>query len=129
MGVISINAGNIYPTANDGLAEQYTGGGPAPAAEAVAMGGGTSGDDQVRRALTIGGQASPLIGLLVFGGLTVGIMLIANNVGEAGEFSNLRASAYNIALISLIATAGIPLWKFVFTKWPVAGVSTWVQAV
>jgi len=70
-----------------------------------------------------------LTGLLVFAVLTAAIMWVAHRFGEAGEFSNIKASAYNVLLISLVAVAGIPVWKFLFTRFRVPGVSEWVLSV
>jgi hypothetical protein len=56
-------------------------------------------------------------------------MWVAHRFGEAGEFSNIKASAYNVLLISLVAVAGIPVWKFMFTRFRVPGVSEWVLSV
>ncbi len=72
---------------------------------------------------------NPLAGLVVFGALVVAIMLVAQRYGEAGEFANLRASAYNVLLVSLIAVAGIPVWKFLLARFRVPGVSEWVLSV
>lgn len=113
---------NVYPTMGSeslgGLGTPNGGGPPAPSAS-----------PQVERALTIGGQASPLTGLVVFGVLVAVIMFIAQRVGPTEDFRNIRASAYNVLLISLIAVAGIPVWKALLTRFPVPGVSAWVHAV
>lgn len=119
-------ARNLYPTEGGGesLGQMATGDfGPTPGQ----IEAGTAPD--VNAALEIGGQASPLIGLLVFAALAAAIMFAAQRVGDAGAFSNIKASAYNVLFISLVAVAGIPIWKFAFTRVPVPGVSTWVHTV
>lgn len=73
---------------------------------------------QAQAAVTVGGL-TPLTGLLVFGALVVVVMLLAQRVGEPEEFRNLRASAYNVLLISLIALAGLPVLKTVIQLLPV----------
>lgn len=73
---------------------------------------------QAQAAVTVGGL-TPLTGLVVFGALVVVVMLLAQRVGEPEEFRNLRASAYNVLLISLIALAGLPVLKTVIQLLPV----------
>lgn len=112
---------NVYPTmGGESLGGLGTPNGQAPTPGVT---------PHVDRALTIGGQASPFAGLVVFGVLVAVIMVIAQRVGPAEDFRNIRASAYNILLISLIAIAGIPVWKALLTRFPVPGVSAWVHAV
>jgi hypothetical protein len=49
--------------------------------------------------------------------LIIGIILFAaKKTGNAGEFSNLRASTYNIALITLVAIVGLTGLKVVASK-------------
>src|SRR5512146_228222 len=84
------------------------------------------GGNHVDEALQIGGQGSPLMGLAVFGVLAAGLYLIAKHTGEDGSFSSIKGSAYNALFISLVAVTGIPVWKFLFTRLKVPGVSTWV---
>lgn len=120
-------ARQIYPTLGGETAGDLATGPFAPRAEAQTA--ATTGHPDVDAALTIGGQASPLMGLVVFGGMVVGIMLLAQHLGEGEEFRNVKATAYNALVISLLAVAGIPVWKFVFTRVKVPGVSTWVLSV
>lgn len=118
---------NIYPTLGaETLGQMVTGPMPGPNPERVASG---AASEELERALMVGGQANPLVGLLVFGGLALGIMLLAQRLGGPDGFGNIRASAYNILLVSLLAVAGIPVWKFVFTRVKVPGISTWVHSV
>jgi hypothetical protein len=84
---------------------------------------------QAEEAARVGAQGHPLAGLVVFGVLVAAIMYLAQHLGEPEEFRNIRASAYNVLLISLIAVAGIPVWKFLFTRVQVPGVSAWVLSV
>lgn len=65
-------------------------------------------------------------GLIV---LFIVLGLIAKKAGNESEFSNLRVSAYNILQVTLMATIGIAGLKVLFTRFPVPGISTLVQAV
>lgn len=86
-------------------------------------------DTHVQQALEIGGQASPLVGLAVFLVLIILVYMLAKQFGEDGDFSNIKATAYNSIFISLVAVAGIPIWKTIFTRFKVPGLSTYVLSV
>lgn len=53
------------------------------------------------------------LGLAIIIGL---ILFAAKKTGNAGEFSNLRASTYNIVLITLVAVVGLTGLKIIATK-------------
>lgn len=55
--------------------------------------------------------------------------IVARKAGNEGEFGNLKVSAYNILMITLAAVIGIAGLKVLFTRFPVPGVSTLLQAV
>lgn len=117
---------NVYPTFEGESLGQIASGqdiGPTPGEVEAGVNG------EVDAALRVGGQANPLVGLLVFVLLVAAIGFIAHRFGEAGAFSNIKANAYNALFISLVAVAGIPIWKAVFTFFKVPGASTWVQSV
>lgn len=59
---------------------------------------------------------SPMVTFLVVLGLLLVLMWMANRWGEPGEFSNLRASAYNVLFIALAAIVAIPLIKVAAVK-------------
>jgi hypothetical protein len=66
--------------------------------------------------------------------IIVGLILFAaKKTGDAGDFSNLRASTYNIGLVTLIAVLGITFLKIVAVKVEnvpgLGGFSTVVKAV
>lgn len=83
---------------------------------------------QAQQAVTVGG-VSPLTGLLVFGALVAVVMYLAQHVGEPDDFRNLRASAYNVLLISLVALAGLPVLKAVIQIAPLpAALKTYAAA-
>lgn len=119
-----VPAGNVYPGLSETLGQEASGMelGPTPEAHAA----GTADLDD---ALRVGGQASPLIGLLVFVLLAWFVMWLAGRFGDTKSFSNIKGSAFNILFISLVAVAGIPAWKYLFTVLKVPGVSTWVHSV
>lgn len=83
---------------------------------------------QAQAAVQIGGL-NPLTGLLVFGALVAVVMWAAQRLGEPEDFRNLRASAYNVLLISLIALAGLPVMKTLVQVLPLpAAVKTYAAA-
>lgn len=117
---------NVYPTfPGYTLGQQVTGASPYLTPEARAAGG----DSEAADALAVGGQANPILGLVVFAGIIVAVTLIARNIGGPEEFRSIKGTAYDAFWVSLVAVAGIPLWKFLFTKVKVPGVSTWVHSV
>lgn len=54
----------------------------------------------------------------VFLGMLLVLMWVAHKLGEPGEFSNLKASAYNVLFIALVAVVGIPPIKLAASKIP-----------
>jgi hypothetical protein len=127
-----VTSGSVYPASGLSIAASATGAGKrllsvsgsgsnAPAAQAAGAG--------------VAFPAGNLgIGLVVFLVLTAIVMFVVHRWGEDGDFSNLRASAYNILVVSLIAAVGIPIWKI--TTWKLADMgvplmdhaATWVLA-
>lgn len=61
---------------------------------------------------------SPLVTFLVVLGFLLLLMWLAHTYGEPGEYSNLKASAYNVLFIGLTASLFIPLLKVVAVKIP-----------
>ena len=128
LDVNTINQRNLYPAAMGVTVGQSAG---ANNQNISAMNGATpsTGDSgEVSQAVSIGGQASPVIGALVFIALIVALKFVSQRVGSETGFSNIRVSPFNILIVSLAAVIGIPVWKYVFTKFPVPGVSTWVHS-
>lgn len=118
---------NIYPgLGQETLGQMATGLDPGPSPAAVEA--GTMNGD-VARALTIGGQANPIVGFLLFGLLATGLMLLTRTMTPEEKPGSIKASAINALIISLWAVAGIPVWKYLFTRFPVPGLSAWVHAV
>ena len=61
---------------------------------------------------------SPLVTFLVLLGFLLLLMWLANTYGEPGEYSNLKASAYNVLFIGLAAAVFIPILKALAVKMP-----------
>jgi hypothetical protein len=61
---------------------------------------------------------SPLMTFLVVLGFLLLLMWLAHTYGEPGEYSNLKASAYNVLFIGLTAAAFIPLLKVLAVRVP-----------
>lgn len=123
MAVNTVPAANVYPGAGGPTLGNMYQVMPNVNAEEYSI---NPNDMHVQEALQIGGQASPLMGLVVFVLMIVALTYIFGRYGGEGAFSNIKGSAYNVLLISLVAVAGIPVWKYAFTRIKVPGVSTWV---
>lgn len=86
-----------------------------------------------------GGSApagSLVTGLIVFSALVAIIMFVTHKWGgESSDFSNVRASVYNVLIISLIAFVGLPVLKLGAIQLAGMGVpfaddiQTWAMAV
>lgn len=116
---------DVYPAApGSTIAQNATGGNSAGPSGAVMP----VGNDAASRAMAIGGQANPVIAGIVFFVLVFGLMMLAKRLGTDEDFKSLKPSVYNVVTIALAATAGMPVLKFLATKFPVPGLSTWVLA-
>ncbi len=89
-----------------------------------AMGGAA----QVAHAANEGAKGNPLVYWFVLLVLLLVFMWGVQKTGGEG-FGNIKASAYNVLVISFAAILGISFWKTVFTRVPVPGVSTVVLSV
>jgi hypothetical protein len=75
-----------------------------------------------------------VIGFVVFVVMCAIIMLVAKHVGDEGDFKNIKASAYNVLFVGLVAAVGIPVFKVLFYKMAQMGVpladhaASWVLA-
>lgn len=122
-------AGNLYPSADSGAAASLglrmgasSGFQGTPEKTAVQ-------DQSPIPAAGPGGQKNVLIAGVVFVALLFVLMFTAKHLGEEGEFKNIKLSAYNALVIALAAIVGIPVFKFLFTKVQIPGLSAWVLAV
>lgn len=118
---------DVYPTAVGQTIAQAATGGATPGGRAMMVPGGPNADAQ--KAAMIGGQGNIVIGGLVFFGLVFGLMILATKIGGSDDFKSLKPSVYNVLTIGLAATAGIPVFKYIFAKFPVPGVSAWVHSI
>lgn len=130
LDVNSLNMRNLYPTAlghtvgQAGTSNNQT---SMPTQSATVSGGATA-SPEIENSLQIGGQANPVFGALVFIALIVLLSFAAKRFGSVEEFRNIKASPYNVLIISMAAIIGMPVWKYVFTKFPLPGISTWVAS-
>lgn len=125
----SVFPGNVYPSANAGPSASL--GIRAGAASAFA-GSPVAEDLQTENAMpslpslsgigVLAGGATLIVLLLV-------LMFVAHRIGEQGDFKNVKVSFYNALVIGLAAVITIPLFKLLFTKIQIPGVSHWVAAV
>jgi hypothetical protein len=126
----TVPGGNVYPWLNSGSSSSLGArssamsgfpGSPAKEDEAEAPGSPTPN--------TIGGTSSFLVAGAVFVGLLFVMMFAGHALDGEENFKNIKVSAYNVLLISLAAVVGIPVFKFLFSKVPIAPLRTWVAAV
>jgi hypothetical protein len=127
LDVNSVNLRNVYSSAQGHTIGQAGTTGNQSAMPTVNA-SPTNADAQTHQALTIGGQANPVIGGIVFLALIVGLSFLAKRVGSVDEFKNVRVSPYNVLIISMATVIGMPVWKYLFTRFPIPGVSTWVAS-
>jgi hypothetical protein len=124
--------GSVAPSAGGSVALFSTGSGkrqvtPTGSNSPASPGGGA------------GSSSAPagnfLIGMLVFFVFLLVIMFVAHRFGDSENFSNLKASAYNVLFIAFVAIAGIPVIKIGVVQLasmdvPLADhASAWVTAV
>lgn len=101
--------------------------GPGTGAYAVGPGPGTSGGGDTGNGSMTG---RPLTWWFVLVILLVALMWTAQRFGsEAEQFKSVKLSLYNIIVISLAAMVGFGLFKAIFGRFQVPGLSDYVQAV
>jgi hypothetical protein len=129
-----LTGGGVTPTSGFSIAAMATGAGKrfVTASGSNAPGAGVGGPQGAAANAVPSGNL--FVGLAVFIVLLLAIMFTAHRVGDEGEFSNIKATAYNCLLISLVALAGIPIWKMAtmtLVSWnvPLADhLNSWAQA-
>lgn len=120
-------ARGVYPSATgQTVATLATGPGAPSVAQKADVGG--SGGSEVEQAAAVGMQGNLAIAGLVLFALLFGLMFLAKRLGTDDDFKSLKPSFYNVITVSLAAAVGLPIWKFVFTKLKVPGVSAWILA-
>lgn len=106
-----LGGGNVYPGTYDSIALQAG----AETSNQFPVSG--SGQPVSTGSIAIAG-ANPIVGLVIFGGFTIGLMLAIEHgflKDKEGDFSNPTASVYSVLFISAIAKFGGPLWDLFFT--------------
>jgi hypothetical protein len=110
---------NMYSARSSASTGNIPGGNAAtsagPASEAMAQGGDVSGT-------SIGAGFVGIAALLALA------WFVAHKTGNASEFSNIKASALNILLITLTAIVGIFTLKFIVSKFPIPGITPVILA-
>lgn len=127
-----VNAGNVYPTAGkttgargSAMTPYATGGFSQDAKAAAPSGAPASGGPA-----PVGGIfGQPLTWWLVFAVMLIGLMFVAKRAGQGAEFGNIKASVYNIAVITLAAAVGIGFLKVIAGKVNLPGFTTYIQAL
>jgi hypothetical protein len=70
-------------------------------------------------------------GMIVFLVLVLVVMFVAHKFGgDDGDFKNIKASAYNVIFVALVAVTGIPVIKvalFKLSDWNVPGAASALQ--
>lgn len=88
--------------------------------------GGTA---PVNKSSAAGFMGQPLSWFLVLIVMLVGLKFVASKLGGDEEFKSIRVSVHNVIIISLAAVIGIGFFKVVFNRWPVPGLTTYINAV
>ena len=121
-----VTAGSVYPAQGGSIGAGATGG--TVARQVTGIGGGAPQSAPMPAGSLVGG-------LIILAVLIAAVMFIVHKWGgESSDFSNVKASAYNIFIIALIAAVGIPVLKIgaynlAQMNVPGAGsLSTWMMA-
>jgi hypothetical protein len=61
--------------------------------------------------------------------LLIALKFVAQKLGDGEEFKSIRVSIHNVVIIALAAIIGIGFFKVIFNRWPVPGLTTFVNAV
>lgn len=128
-----VNVGNVYPLGGKTIGQRgsamtpFATGTYSQDGESTAPGDGVPSAGSANPGGGIFGQ--PLTWWVVFAALLVGLMFAAKRAGQGSEFGNIKASVYNIAVISLAAAVGLGFLKVVFGKFQVPGLSTYIAAL
>lgn len=124
--VNSVKANNVYPT-YDGSGSLGLGA-TMPYPQAVTGGPSNNDNNPASAAAAIGATGQPLTWWVAMAAVLVALMYFSTKYDD-GQYANLKASAYNIFTVTLASIIGISLFKLLFTKFPVPGLSTIVLSV
>lgn len=119
---------NVYPRAPGGTTGSLAAA-TSPDTSGYGVAGarnGTGGSASTPGVLTLKGH--PVVWYLGLLGAVIVMVILAKKTGNASEFSNLRASAYNVSFIGLTAVLFIVLAKIAFTKVNIPGLSDIILA-
>lgn len=73
-------------------------------------------------------MGQPLTWWAIIAAMLFALMYAAKRTGQASEFGNIKLSAYNILTITMAAMIGMALFKVLFTRVRVPGLSDFVMA-
>jgi hypothetical protein len=125
----TVPASNVYPTYSrvNNLGQSATT--PFATTPTDVSSNDASNTGDVQKALAVGATGNTVTWWVSMAALLVLLMYSSQKFDGGGSYSNLKLSAYNILTITLAAIIGISLFKVLFTKFPVPGVSTIIHAV
>lgn len=133
-----VQARNVYPTSRGptiagtaGSLSPFDSSGVGSGAATVSPGMTASGD-AVAAAQSAAGKGffgQPLTWFLLLLALLVSLRFIAGKFGEGEDFKNIRVTVHNVIIISLASIIGIGFFKVVLNRWPVPGLTTYINAV
>lgn len=121
-----VMARNVYPDAPGATLGTTS---TSPSSQGPAVSGGASEAAQAAEGAALRGGTSPLAFWAMFLVLLLGLFYVAQRVGDSSEFSNLKASAYNVLVVGLIAVVAIPPIKLAASKLPFPALRDYVLAV
>lgn len=123
-----VSPGAVAPSGGASIAALVTGGNRR---NVTASGSNNPGAAAPGAGSNVAPAGSFVAGMIVFVVLVLVIMIIAHKWGgEDGEFKNIRASAYNVLFVALVAVTGIPVVKIALFKladWNVPGAASALQ--
>lgn len=117
-----VPARNVYPDAEGGTLGSVSAG-TSPDTTGFAGTGATGG--AVKTPAVTGHPVAWWIALLVLFAVAV---WISHRIGQASAFSNIRASAYNVMFITVVAVLGLTILKVAAAKVKVPGLSDVILA-
>lgn len=101
-------------------------------AGAMDASGGTASTTAVATAGAVASKGflgQPFTWWLLLLSLLIGLKFVAAKLGDGEEFKSIRVSMHNVIIISLASVIGIGFMKVVFNRWPIPGLTTFVNAV
>jgi hypothetical protein len=122
-------ANNLLGGSAGAQARQTSGGGAAASQASQVSGASADGTPQGQAGGTTIFGGSAVIAVVTLAALLAVIWWLAHRTGKENEFANIRASAFNILIITLMAIVGIVVLKVIFSHLNVPGLSTVLKAV